>query len=404
MQKKEYLKAKGEIPEILASKAFRLCFLAVCTFFFLVLRQTVQAFGISLGYLYILLISLAGFWFGLKGGIITAALSALIFIFEVKIHQEWPAGDLVLKGIPFRFIVYLLSGVITGYLSESQKRLSHKIEYLAYHDALTGCINYTWIIDFLEKEIARSRRLIKEFTIILIDIDYFKKINDKYGHLLGNDVLVAFADVIKNSVRSMDVVGRYGGEEFLIILPQLGADAAQVVLKRIKSRFLETKVTSGRLKQEINIPLRFSAGVASFPYNATTVKDLIKVADDVLYKAKREGRDRVVMERRRCIRLQPLKGFRVELARLSDREKIKIKKIDNISERGMLLLLPKDIKEEEVLCRISLSDQDFAPEFNCKIVHKSKAKGDLYRIGVYFVNLPTYIRGKLMHSSHLSES
>ncbi|MFA4854074.1 MAG: diguanylate cyclase [Candidatus Omnitrophota bacterium] len=404
MKKAEFTSIPEKLAEITFSSYFRLGLIVAGFICLLVLRQASGTFGVSLGYIYIVLISLAGFWFGLKGGIISAVFAGAIFLIEVGIHPSWPARDLVLRGAAFRLMVYLSSGFILGYVSELQKKLGREIEYSAYHDKLTGCVNYTWIVEFLEKEIARSRRFIKEFSIILIDIDHFKSINDTYGHLVGNDALAAFANVIKDNLRSMDIVGRYGGEEFLIILPELGSNGALVVLERIRRKLSEARITSRRLKESISISLQFSAGVASFPYNANNARDLIKLADDVLYQAKQKGRDRVIVERRRCIRLKPMEGLRVEMSRLSDKEKLKIKDIENISERGILLLFPNDLPDKEFLCRISLPGQDFTPEFTCKVAHKSKAEDGLYRVGIYFVDIPTYTRGTLFHFVHQGES
>lgn len=404
MKKAKLISIPEKLAEITFSNYFRLGLIVAGFIWLLVLRQISGTFGVSLGYIYIVLISLAGFWFGLKGGIITAVFACVIFLIEVKIHASWPARDLVLRGAAFRLIVYLASGFILGYVSELQKKLSREIEYSAYHDKLTGCVNYTWIVEFLEKEIARSRRFIKEFSIILIDLDHFKSINDTYGHLVGNDALAAFANLVKDNLRSMDIVGRYGGEEFLIILPELGSGGALVVLERIKRKLSEAKITSRHLKEGITISMQFSAGIASFPYNANNARDLIKLADDVLYQAKQKGRDRILVERRRCIRLKPVKELRVEMSRLSDREKLKIKDIENISERGILLLFPRDVPDKEFLCRISLPGQDFTPEFTCKVAHKSKTEDGVYRIGVYFVDIPTYTRGTLFHFVREEES
>ncbi|TAM43682.1 diguanylate cyclase [bacterium] len=404
MKKAKFISIPEKLAGITFSGYFRLGLILAGFVCLMILRQTSGTFGVSLGYIYIILISLAGFWFGLKGGIISAAFAGAIFLIEVALHPSWPARDLVLKGAAFRLMVYLASGFILGYLSELQKKLSREIEYSAYHDKLTGCVNYTWIVEFLEKEIARSRRFIKEFSIILIDIDHFKSINDTYGHLVGNDALAAFANVIKDNLRSMDIVGRYGGEEFLVILPELGSGGALAVLERIRRKLSEARITSRHLKEGINISLQFSAGIASFPYNANNARDLIKLADDVLYQAKQKGRDRILVERRRCIRLKPAKGLKVEMSRLSDKEKLKIKDIENISERGILLLFPQDVPDKEFLCRISLPGQELTPEFTCKVAHKSKTEDGVYRVGVYFVDIPTYTRGTLFHFVREEES
>jgi len=404
MKRAKFISIPQKLAEISFPSYFRAGLIAAGFICLLVLRQASGTFGVSLGYIYIVLISLAGFWFGLRGGIISAICASAIFLIEVGLYPSWPARELVLRGAGFRLMVYLSSGFILGYVSELQKRLSREIEYSAYHDKLTGCVNYTWIVEFLEKEIARSRRFIKEFSIILIDIDHFKSINDTYGHLVGNDALAAFAGVIKDNLRNMDIVGRYGGEEFLVILPELGSGGALVVLERIKRKLSEAKITSRHLKEGITISLQFSAGISSFPYNANNSRDLIKLADDVLYQAKQKGRDRILVERRRCIRLKPAKGLRVEMSRLSDKEKLKIKDVENISERGILFLFPQDIPDKEFLCRISLPGQDFTPEFTCKVAHKNKTEDGVYRVGVYFVDIPTYTRGTLFHFVREEES
>ncbi len=402
--KKMFLGMIKILSQITFSRYFRLCFIIIGFICLVVLRQSVRTFGISIGYFYIILIALTGLWFGLKGGVISAVFSSTIFLFEIISYPHWPGCDLVSKNLVFRLIIYFLSGLVLGYFSELQKKLSYQIEYLAYHDKLTGCVNYTWIVEFLEKEIARSRRFIKEFSIILIDIDNFKIINDTYGHLVGNDALAAFAHLLMDNSRSMDIVGRYGGEEFLIILPEIGSARALEVLARIRSKLIEKKLTFHRLKEGTSISLQFSAGIASFPYNANNATDLIKLADDALYQAKQKGKDRALIERRRCIRLKPLKGLRVEITRLLDGEKLKIKAIENMSERGILLLFPQDFSDNEFLCRISLPGQDFTPEFTCKVAHKSKLADGVCRIGVYFVDIPTYTRVKLFHFIRQSES
>jgi diguanylate cyclase (GGDEF)-like protein/PAS domain S-box-containing protein len=171
-----------------------------------------------------------------------------------------------------------------------RKKLEEKLKTLASHDELTGCVNFRSTMEFLENEIARSKRYQKKFSIIMIDIDHFKRINDEYGHLAGNDALAAFANVVKNSVRSIDIVGRYGGEEFIIVLPESDPQHALVVLERIRNNLEQTKITSPYLEKEKELTLKFSAGIAAFPHNAKDLKELIWVADSALRQAKQEGK------------------------------------------------------------------------------------------------------------------
>ena len=172
-----------------------------------------------------------------------------------------------------------------------RKGLEEKLKTLASHDELTGCVNFRSTMELLEKEINRSQRYQKEFSVIMIDIDDFKRKNDEYGHQAGNDILINFANVIKNSLRNIDSVGRYGGEEFMVILPETDAQHALVVLERIRNNLEQTKITSPHLDNSKKVTLKFSAGIAVFPHNAKDLKELIWVADNALLQAKRKGKN-----------------------------------------------------------------------------------------------------------------
>jgi len=278
-----------------------------------------------------------------------------------------------------------------------RKVLEEKLKALASHDELTGCLNFRSIMQLLENEIARSRRYQKQFSIIMIDIDHFKIVNDEYGHLAGNDALAAFTNIIKNSVRNIDIVGRYGGEEFLIILPESDSQHALVVLERIRNNLKQTKITSPHLEKEKEFTLQFSAGIAVFPYNARDLGELIWVVDSALRRAKKEGKNRVALERRQFIRLKPMPGIRIEIVDPSGKENVKAIKIANISKEGMLFLSTQDILDEELLCRIYSSKGEPPFELTCKVKYKGKSGGELYRIGVYFPDMPVSIKEKLSH-------
>lgn len=250
-------------------------------------------------------------------------------------------------------------------------------------------------MELLEKEIVRSQRYQKKFSVIMIDIDDFKRNNDEYGHQAGNDILVAFANVIKNSLRSIDSVGRYGGEEFIVILPETDAQHTLVVLERIRNNLEQTKITSPHLDNAKEVTLKFSAGIAVFPHNAKDLKELIWVADNALLQAKREGKNRAVLERRRLIRLNPMPGTRIEMVDSSGKEDVLALKIANISKEGMLLLSTQDILDEEILCRIYCPKDESPFELTCKVKHKGKSENELYRVGVYFPDIPESSKEKL---------
>jgi diguanylate cyclase (GGDEF)-like protein/PAS domain S-box-containing protein len=269
-----------------------------------------------------------------------------------------------------------------------RKEAEDKLIILANCDGLTGCVNFRSVMEFLENEINRSKRYQKKFTLIMIDIDQLKRINDEYGHAVGNDALVAFANVIKNSVRSIDIVGRYGGDEFMVILPETDSQDALAVLERIRNDLNQIKIASPYVGDVKELTLRFSAGIAVFPYNAKDLKELIWAADGALRQAKREGKNRVVLERRRFTRVNPLQGISTEVAGSSGKENIKDLKISNISKQGMLLLSTQDILDEEFICRVHPPKGGSAFESICKVKHKSSSENGLYRIGVYSPDTP----------------
>jgi diguanylate cyclase (GGDEF)-like protein len=273
--------------------------------------------------------------------------------------------------------------------------LEEKLKILASHDELTGCINFRSTMELLEKEIARSQRYQKQFSMAMIDIDDFKSKNDEYGHQAGNDILVAFANVIKKSLRSIDSVGRYGGEEFIIILPETDAQHALVVLERIRNNLEQTKITSSHFDAAEEVTLKFSAGIAVFPHNAKDLKELIWVADNALLQAKREGKNRAVLERRKLIRLSPKPGTRIEIVDPSGKEKVGALRMADISKEGMLFLSTQDILGEEFLCRIYNPKDESPFELTCKVKHKGKSKDELYRVGVYFPDIPESSKEKL---------
>jgi len=157
-------------------------------------------------------------------------------------------------------------------------------------DPLTDIYNRRFINAFLMKEIERSKRLDRRFSVVISDIDNFKIINDSYGHLTGDIVLKAMARLITDTVRNLDVAGRYGGDEFMLILPDADNETALNIIERLRMNVenLEIQVLNG-----IKVRLTASFGIASFPQNGTSLDDLLVAADEKLYKSKREGKNKV---------------------------------------------------------------------------------------------------------------
>ena len=158
-------------------------------------------------------------------------------------------------------------------------------------DPLTNAFNRRYINDFMAKESERSKRLNLKFSIAIADIDDFKKINDQHGHPVGDEALTAFTDCIQSRLRGYDVLGRYGGEEFLVVMPELEKDPAASVVERIRKGVEDLKI---RLEDDRIIRLTASFGIASYPEDGDSPKDLLIKADRRLYRAKSQGKNQVV--------------------------------------------------------------------------------------------------------------
>lgn len=169
--------------------------------------------------------------------------------------------------------------------------LEKSLQEQALRDPLTGLYNRRYMQETLERELNRAVRKNTEVGIILADIDHFKKINDTFGHQAGDVVLREISGFLRDHIRSSDVVCRFGGEEFLLVLPDSSADGAFARAEDLRSSLAECEIEyQGR-----SIDVTFSAGVAVFPHSGATVDELIAAADRALYHAKSEGRNRVVL-------------------------------------------------------------------------------------------------------------
>jgi len=168
-------------------------------------------------------------------------------------------------------------------------RLKKKYEALATRDQLTGLYNRRYYFEEIQKNLYRYNRLQEPFTIAIVDIDYFKSINDTYGHPAGDYVLQTFAQVLQHQIRNNDILARYGGEEFVFLLENTNKHQALAILERIKDETLEYQY----IFDGINIEFTFSGGIADVT-EGTDLEELIKLADERLYTAKSDGRNRLI--------------------------------------------------------------------------------------------------------------
>jgi two-component system cell cycle response regulator len=168
---------------------------------------------------------------------------------------------------------------------------NRRLEQLALTDPLTKVLNRRALTDRLAAEMGRVNRYESTVSLLLIDLDHFKRVNDNYGHLVGDDVLTEMAGLLQNAVRAVDVVARYGGEEFVVVLPETGSPGASRFAERLREVIEAHPFSRGAGS---TLRLTASIGVATYPSpNLETVEAFLAAADQALYRAKAEGRNRV---------------------------------------------------------------------------------------------------------------
>ena len=183
-----------------------------------------------------------------------------------------------------------LLGAWTG-LAIENLRLSEQVEKLAITDDLTQIYNYRYLKTALRREIRRASRFSQQLSLLMLDVDHLKTYNDRHGHLRGSFVLKHIAQILLRSLRSFDLIAKYGGDEFTVILPQTPRDGAAVVAERMRNEVANTK-----FPLEPRGAITVSLGVATFPEDATEGLALVRAADRALYRAKQAGRNRIELQ------------------------------------------------------------------------------------------------------------
>lgn len=240
---------------------------------------------------------------GLQAGslVVAAILSATICILAIP---AWLHIELVYSSsAKLRFVGSMLFVTFMSYTMEKSRvsaaiahaRVSRALEDLARTDELTGLLNRRGMSERIESELERSLRYQQEMSIVICDVDFFKKINDRYGHDIGDHVLVDIAERLKATVRGCDSVGRWGGEEFIILLPNTGIEKAYLLIERIRELIAEERFLVGQSLLDVSI----SCGLSSTKFSSE-FSGLLKAADVSLYEAKEQGRN--------CTRPQVLKA------------------------------------------------------------------------------------------------
>lgn len=180
-------------------------------------------------------------------------------------------------------------------LEEMVEQRTEILKWLSITDPLTGLYNRRYFIEQIELEFKRSKRYNRDLSLLMLDIDHFKSVNDNYGHQVGDIVLRKISSIIISQLRDSDLAFRYGGEEFMVILPETRAEDAINVAKRMKQEIMETE----HIYRNLNFKVTASIGIVSIKDmlgKFETVDDIIKKVDDNLYKAKNSGRNTIIYE------------------------------------------------------------------------------------------------------------
>jgi diguanylate cyclase len=220
---------------------------------------------------------------------------------ELRLYDEALRFLVLISGLLWCTFFGAHVGQLRAKLRQQNEALQRHIKdsrRIADRDHLTWAYNRRYIMTTMEEERARSERRNAPFAIVIFDLDHFKSINDRYGHIVGDRVLVKFSEIARRELRSIDVVtpgrransfARFGGEEFIGLLPETGLDGARACAARLQTALAMEKFES-------DIRVTFSAGLAVYRHGES-IEETLRRADDALYRAKRTGRDRLVEEK-----------------------------------------------------------------------------------------------------------
>ena len=192
----------------------------------------------------------------------------------------WNSGNVLVNCFAMGYGVYYFSFLVDT--------AEEKLRYQAEHDILTGILNRNAIVKVLVSNIARAQNY--SIAAIMGDIDYFKKINDTYGHLVGDEVLINVSQILSSSLREGDAVGRFGGEEFIMVLPGCNMSVAVRVAERVRALIAASSISTET--GEIHVTMSFGVAVMQ-EGRGEDGEELLKRADEALYRAKNNGRNRV---------------------------------------------------------------------------------------------------------------
>ena len=237
----------------------------------------------ALSLFYLLPIALATWYAGRWIGVMVSLASAVSWLIaDLSMLSAFSSILIPYLNETFRLIVFL---IITLILTKLKRALeNHKA--LGRTDPLTAILNRRAFCDLAEMELNKARRYQKPLSVLYMDIDNFKKINDRLGHHIGDTLLCSAAKMIKSNIRAIDIIGRFGGDEFVILLAETGPGSVALIARKLRDKLLQ-------LMQNKNWPVTFSIGAVTFESPPDSVEELIIAADGQMYNAKMNGKNRI---------------------------------------------------------------------------------------------------------------
>jgi diguanylate cyclase (GGDEF)-like protein len=225
---------------------------------------------------------------------------ALIFVIAILSRPDLNFTSAEITNIFALDFLLVFAFAISGYLSENihkqeaiLKRLLDKTHELSIKDGLTGLFNQNYFFTALEKETERSLRYQEAYSLIIFDVDFFKNYNDHNGHIKGSQTLQRVGQIMISSFRTTDILAKYGGDEFVVILPKTDKIGAYLAAERLRERIEREKFPGGELQPQKKITI--SLGLASFSEHGLTPEAILEAADKALYFAKETGRNRSII-------------------------------------------------------------------------------------------------------------
>jgi diguanylate cyclase (GGDEF)-like protein len=220
--------------------------------------------------------------------LLLATAASVAYLIAISAGPNAPVDQKTVATVGINLTALILLAYVAMVIAREQRRAKDAAIRLSTVDPLTGLFNRTFFFAAVEREIARSARSGRGFCLLMMDLDELKSVNDRYGHFIGDRVLRGVGEVIRDGVRRIDIAARYGGDEFVVLLPETEASGAYVLAEKIRLGVVDLSVQGTEARTSV------STGVVSYPDDGQNSDELMIAADQAMYASKRSGKNRVM--------------------------------------------------------------------------------------------------------------